>query len=388
MKNAITTLRIQNFKSIKDVEMKPRRVNILIGEPNVGKSNILEAISLLGGMVYDKKKRFMEGMVRYERANQLFFDNLVANVIMVASNTHICVIGFGKDKSFQSIYTIRSNWDALMNQLFPELNKGSYKSLSDVELTIIIEERIGNAFDNAPFSSDYIEVKFKENGIRLPQYVGSSGTSTVKEIQRINIRPYLFSKGSSVNQEYSSRYLQPPSGDNLKNIIQSYAPLRQEVGRLFSHYGLKLMLHMENKQLEVIKDLEGVIYSYPYSSTADTLQRLIFYLAAIESNDDAVILLEEPEAHSYPVYVAQLGQRIVTSRNNQFFVATHSPYLITEILEEMLTDEELRPELAMFVAYYEDYQTKVRQLSDEEVLNIRRDGLDVFYNMARFVPQR
>ncbi|MEJ7661732.1 MAG: AAA family ATPase [Hymenobacter sp.] len=50
MKNAISTLRIQNFKSIKDVEMKPRRVNIIIGEPNVGKSNILEAMSLLGGM--------------------------------------------------------------------------------------------------------------------------------------------------------------------------------------------------------------------------------------------------------------------------------------------------------------------------------------------------
>ena len=49
MNNAITTLRIQNFKSIKDVEMKPRWVNILTGEPNVGKENILEALSLLGG---------------------------------------------------------------------------------------------------------------------------------------------------------------------------------------------------------------------------------------------------------------------------------------------------------------------------------------------------
>ena len=124
----------------------------------------------------------------------------------------------------------------------------------------------------------------------------------------------------------------------------------------------------------------------PYSLIADTLQRLIFYLAAIESNDDAVILFEEPEAHSFPVYVSQLGQRIVESRNNQFFVATHSPYLITEILEEMLTNDELTPELAMFVAYYEDYQTKVRQLDDDEVRAIRADGLDVFYNLARFVP--
>ena len=72
--NAITTLRIQNFKSIKDVEMKPRRVNIVIGEPNVGKSNILEAMSLLGGMCFDGEK-FMEGQIRCETIRNLFYDN-------------------------------------------------------------------------------------------------------------------------------------------------------------------------------------------------------------------------------------------------------------------------------------------------------------------------
>ena len=92
MNNAITTLRIQNFKSIKDVEMKPRRVNIIIGEPNVGKSNILEAMSLLGGMAYDKSPKFMEGMVRYESANQLFYDNLSVNTIRVETNKSLCFI--------------------------------------------------------------------------------------------------------------------------------------------------------------------------------------------------------------------------------------------------------------------------------------------------------
>ncbi|MBC8083446.1 MAG: hypothetical protein H7Z21_09565, partial [Hymenobacter sp.] len=70
----------------------------------------------------------------------------------------------------------------------------------------------------------------------------------------------------------------------------------------------------------------------------------------------------------------------------QFFVATHSPYLITEVLEQMLTDEQQAPELAIFVAYYEDYQTKVKQLSEQEVRDIRNDGIDVFYNMSRFTP--
>ncbi|WP_394368950.1 AAA family ATPase [Hymenobacter ruricola] len=150
---------------------------------------------------------------------------------------------------------------------------------------------------------------------------------------------------------------------------------------------MKLLLRMVSNELEVVKEDGGLIYSYPYSSIADTLQRIIFYLAAIESNDDAVILLEEPEAHSYPVYVSMLGRRMVESRNNQFFVATHSPYLITEILEQMLPDEGQASELAIFVAYYEDYQTKVKQLSDEEVRAIRVDELDVFYNMSRFIPR-
>lgn len=48
MENAITFLRIQSFKSIKDITLHPRRVNLIIGEPNVGKSNLLEAMTLLG----------------------------------------------------------------------------------------------------------------------------------------------------------------------------------------------------------------------------------------------------------------------------------------------------------------------------------------------------
>ena len=395
MQNAITTLRIQNFKSIKDVTMTPRRVNIIIGEPNVGKSNIMEAISLLGGMVYDKKKRFMNGFLRYERINQLFYDNLVTNIIQVESEREIAFITPATNNSyFQAVYmnqdAFHSAWGLSMDLIgkvdkdwqhredfMIGFNSYLFRNLEDITKTSYLRREF-----NASGNRDMYEPAIRGG----QQHVEME--STAEEIKRVHVRPYFFLKGSPTNEDYGKAYLRPPVGDNLKSCIQASATLRGDVARLFIPYGLKLMLHMENKKLEVIKDLDGVIYSYPYSSTADTLQRLIFYLAAIESNNDAIILLEEPEAHSYPVYVSQLGRRIVDSRNNQFFVATHSPYFITEVLEEMLTNDELAPELAIFVAYYEDYQTKVRQLSDEELRNIRRDGLDVFYNMARFVPQR
>ena len=41
-----TRIEIKNFKSVKHVVLKNcKRINLLIGKPNVGKSNILEALS-------------------------------------------------------------------------------------------------------------------------------------------------------------------------------------------------------------------------------------------------------------------------------------------------------------------------------------------------------
>ena len=43
----IRTLRIQNFRGLVDVGFSPRRINILVGRNNSGKSSVLEALALL-----------------------------------------------------------------------------------------------------------------------------------------------------------------------------------------------------------------------------------------------------------------------------------------------------------------------------------------------------
>ena len=60
MENAIKFLRIQDLKSIKDVTLHPRRVNLIIGGPNVGKSNLLEAVSLLGAGLLERSAQSRE----------------------------------------------------------------------------------------------------------------------------------------------------------------------------------------------------------------------------------------------------------------------------------------------------------------------------------------
>ena len=381
MKNAITTLRIQHFKSIKDVEMKPRRVNIIIGEPNVGKSNILEAMSLLGGVFFDGDK-FMEGQIRYETIRNLFYDNDWSQEITVTGEgvgaARLRKVGEQVQVVFGDGEMRRLSLDGVKREI-DEVMKGVFAAIA-------LEEKGGqNSKSQALVSFEYRN--------HWKSFVTNDGSLNLKEWSypkaSIFVKKYTFQMQTPVGKTYDESYLRPPSGDNLLEIIAT-APsaFRKVVGQFFAPFGYNMVLRPQDGKLEIQKTVDGVAFAVPYSLIADTLQRLIFYLAAIESNTDSVLLFEEPEAHSHPEYVAQLGRRIVESRDNQFFVATHSPYLITEILEEMLTNDELMPELTMFAAYYEDYQTKVRQLSDEDILNIRRDGLDVFYNMNRFIPER
>ena len=377
MENDIKFLRIQNFKSIKDVTLHPRRVNLIIGEPNVGKSNLLEAMTLLGGITYEQTEKFMGSFIRYEEPRQLFYDSLLASRIKVETDQEKALLGWSIfDGSFKSLFISNFTFDEILNDAtFMHSGKTAFLG-TDGAILEDFPELIKQTHTHKPGKSRYIYTTF-----------GNDATFKINQYQDrlcVAIKSYYFTKQIALGKNYNFSYLSPPHGNNLLDVIQKLPDLRQDISQMFEYYGQKLQVRMNERRIEIIKDQDGIIYSYPYSSVADTLQRIIFYLAAIESNDDAVLLFEEPEAHSFPVYVSKLGRRIVESRNNQFFIDTHSPYLVTEILETMLTDDAQAGELAMFAAYYEDHQTKVHQLSDEEIRSIRNDGIDVFYNMKRF----
>lgn len=71
MTSIIQNIHIENFKSAKDVTLTNcKRINLLIGKPHVGKSNLLEALSLfcLPFLKYLKKKEF--ALFPYNRKNK------------------------------------------------------------------------------------------------------------------------------------------------------------------------------------------------------------------------------------------------------------------------------------------------------------------------------
>ena len=183
--------------------------------------------------------------------------------------------------------------------------------------------------------------------------------------------------------EQRADFLLPPSGDNLLSLLVTHRELRSAVNDPFRARGHRLGLRPQENKIEVIKSLEDdIIISHPYSLASETFQRLTFYQAAILSNHDSVLVFEEPESHSFPYHTKFLAEQIALDENgNQYFIATHNPYFLLPVLEKANKED-----VAVHIVYYEDYQTKIRELAPEDLAELAE--IDVFTNLERYLDSR
>lgn len=180
-----------------------------------------------------------------------------------------------------------------------------------------------------------------------------------------------------------SDFLLPLNGENLQSILLTNKALRKTVANILNEFGLRIVLKLQEGKIEVQKEVEDVIISYPYSLISDTLQRVVFYLVAIETNKDSIIIFEEPEAHAFPYYTKFLAERIALDKTNQYFISTHNPYILSSILEKTPMKD-----IGIFITYYEDYQTKVKPITEEEMPLILDLDASIFFNLDKFLESK
>ena len=337
--NFLDWVEIKNFKSIKDLRLDCKRVNIFIGKPNVGKSNILEALGLLGEGVYDKK--IYNGSVRYSQFNELFPDSNIKIPIIIQSNVgHL------------SIRLLPYSGFEVENKY--ELNIAS--GTKNLENKAIINE-----------NGEIINAKI----------VHSEGEARPLQV---SVKKYDFASLIMFNNVFSDHLL-APNGPNLFAVVDSLKSLKIEFSKLFREQQLDFVLSRAEQSF-ILQKKEGMYVSqYSFLSIADTFRRFMFYIAAIESNKNSVLIFEEPEVHSFPPYIHELAQRMILVDENQYFVSTHSPYLLHTFIEQVANDD-----LNVFITYYENYETKVRALTPDELRHILDFGTDVFFNLDKFTP--
>lgn len=313
----INNIHISNFKSIRQASIEDCNViNVFIGKPNAGKSNLLEALGLFGCIAANNSFSFLD-QVRLGVLSEIFFEHNSKDVVKLELDTNRIVLGFNLYKHFDNINvrTIKENLE--------------YSDFNNLDIGFVKLKKY----------------QFKEN---------------------------VTSKGVDIES------LDSPFGSNLFQLLNVNKDLRKVVSEILSWSNLKLLIEKSTNELKIFKDYgDGTFFSLSYSLIADTIQRLIFYKIAIQSNENTSLLFEEPEAHCFEPYIQEFTNSVKYDKNNnQFFIVTHSDFII----QEFLRDEESKAKTNIYLVNNVSGETKVKLMQREKNEDVYELGMNPFFN--------
>lgn len=322
----IKKITIKNFKSLEKVTIRScKTFNLFIGRPNVGKSNIIEALSFFAVPYLFPMKKSMESIFRIERGSALFYNGNVSSAI------DIDLGDYGIQISFLSSNKIDVNT----------------RHLEGTQSLGIVDLKVKKGVDEYPI-----------------------------------FKPYNYEAHESADwhTQVDMPFLCPWDGNNMMQVLQQNESIMQYFVDLLKEYGLQLTLDMVQQEVKILKPLSDTSsFIIPYKALADSIKRLIFYKAAVDSNKDSVLMFEELEAHAYPPYISKIAQTIIQNPSNQYFITTHSPYVINEFLEDRSLD------VAIHIVDYKNGKTVVKTLTAREMGEVYDYGIDLFFNTEAFL---
>lgn len=409
---------IKNFGPIKDVEMEIDDFTIFIGPQTSGKSTIAKSVffflSLRDDMIIYLRKIFDEIKIG---------DNLQGfkNVIIYKFSEYWGNSIDTKKKSQLRYYYSERDWI--------EIEISSMK----VSFSYILTQQLLHNFDtlktqSLKYHNDYkafatskslVEKDFARNLIL------SLSDGGIENIFGVNGDLLFIPAGRSILSTLSEQIqnLNPRSLDPLmKTFIDRINASKGMKGSDDLHpYNFHGNLGFENKTIDLLKELSESIIVGSYFNDEDegdkiriSNQNYIKLLFASSGQQEAVwiiqmvlllilnkqkvfIVIEEPEAHLFPEAqknIINLITLLANVNDNQVFITTHSPYLLTSLNSLVyahqvgqkhpekvseIVDKQLWLNPDKLKAYFvggKDNQGKIRSIIDPDLKIIQAEEID------------
>lgn len=313
----ISKIMLKDFKTYKDtVEIKfGGRFNVIIGENNIGKSTIFEALLLWEkcyneSLTSNKKNFYSQSVPLYISFDELYFLRITKDEDLFYGNKRTCEIGveFSEENSEEKFYLTFS------------LTKPS------IENAYVRVQRM------APEQFDAFKEKMDSIGTKLTEFLFIQQTEHVAKV--LAKEPYMF-PGQIRKKIEKGR-----SHEVLRNKILSsdIELLTERMKRVLDcDFDFKVPTRTAREKEEYInlyvtqngKKIEVGLQGSGFLQVAE-----IFSSMAIMDNALNVLLIDEPDSHISPRIQNKLLDCLKEISNVQVFVITHNDNFVSELAAE------------------------------------------------------
>lgn len=344
----IRSLRIQNFKSIRDSgDLKIKSLNVLIGPNGAGKSNFISFFKFLNRLYENQLQLHISQNGRAE--NFLYFgrkgsDFLAGDVVF--------------DNDWQNEYQFRLVPDQSGNLIF-QFERSIYKKPGSISKNSSPVSLGGNTESNLKlddgFRNRYLRSQFV--GFKLFHFHDTSFNSKVK--QSSNSIDYVSLNEDAGNLAAFLFLLQQAHPQHFKiieRIVQSIAPF-------FNRFYLQP--DEINPQQIFLRWLEnGSDQMFTAHNLSDgTLRMICLTTLLMQPNPPATIIIDEPELGLHPFAIQKLAAMLKSaSSKSQIIVSTQSINLV----DQFTADDIIVVERA-------DNQTVFKRQSEDALANWREE---------------
>ena len=314
----ISNIQIRNFKSIKEMDLDIKDINIFIGSNGAGKSNFISFFKFLNYLLEDDLKYYVE---KYDKPDKLLYFGLKYSSELYVKVSFV-------DNHFLG-YTLVPTADG------SSFVKGGWSCSGDA-IKKDPDDYKGSVFDR----------------IKIYHFHDTTPEARIKRPCEIDDNRYLKPDGS--NLAAFLYYLQ-------KKHIKYYERIQDTI-RLVAPFFWKFELAPDKINENIIqliwkhKDYEDVFFKVHHLSDG-TLRMICLITLLLQPELPDIILIDEPELGLHPSAITILAELLQSaSVNSQVIISTQSVTLINHFEPEDIV-----------VVDFEDNQSKFKRLDRKEL---------------------
>ncbi|GAA9700594.1 ATP/GTP phosphatase [Helicobacter pylori] len=351
----IQSVRIKNFKNFKDTTIDGfTKLNIITGENNAGKSNLLEALYCLVGKSMHPCTNILE-----------IYDNIRKEPLTIESK-NLMFYGLDTDKEIQIVTTLDNNQtldlqikfiaseyqNTIESQIIPTAEQAQVFS----KLKFIFKK------DKEEIYNDYLNIARILNFPPIPnQSSYNRQFNNFKPNLSRNLLPFESAAIITPSDVARKRNVMNPNAIHIMdpNIIQAVGKilddnqLEKRLNKSLNQFDKNIQAIRFNANNQLKLKVKNIKEKVPLSMFGDGLMKYLHIVSVFIANNATTIYIDEVENGLHFSRMRLLLEKIIDfikknkDRNLQVFMTTHSQEFV-EILDQVIKEKNFANQTKLF----------------------------------------